>query len=383
MKVPKLRFGGFEDGWQSSEIYKIATISSGGTPDRAKSHYWNGSIPWVTTSLIDFNVIDNSIEFITQDGLKNSSAKLFPKDTLLIAMYGQGKTRGKVAILGLEASTNQACAAITFHSSTVNVQFAFQNLIGRYDEIRNLSNSGGQENLNASLIKQIQITFPSLFEQTKIANFLTAIDEKITQLTQKCDLLAQYKKGVMQQIFSQKLRFKDDDGREFPEWEELNFDDGFYLANNKKTQIKSSDYSEFGRIPVVDQGQKRIVGYTNNKDVYDDVPVIIFGDHTRILKWIDFKFAPGADGTQVIKTTKKLNLKFGYYCLCNIELPNLGYSRHMKEMREQYFFVPASIKEQTKIANFLTAIDDKITQAQTQLDAVKLYKKGLLQQMFV
>ena len=232
-------------------------------------------------------------------------------------------------------------------------------------------------------LKSILINVPSLPEQTKIADFLTAVDEKITQLTQKCELLTQYKKGVMQKIFSQELRFKDDDGQDFPEWEEAGFDELFYVANNKKIQIKSSDYLEQGNTPIVDQGQKHIVGYTNNTEIYKDVPVIIFGDHTRILKWIDFVFASGADGTQLLKSTDKLNLKFGYYALCHIELPNLGYSRHMKELKNQFIIIPTSIVEQTKIANFLTAIDDKITATQAQLKAVKQYKQGLLQQMFV
>ena len=178
------------------------------------------------------------------------------------------------------------------------------------------------------------------------------------------------------------LRFKQDDGQDFPEWEEAGFDELFYVANNKKTQIKSSDYLEQGNTPIVDQGQKHIVGYTNNTEIYKDVPVIIFGDHTRILKWIDFAFASGADGTQVLKSKDKLNLRFGYYALCHIELPNLGYSRHMKELKEQFITIPASKLEQTKIANFLTAVDKKITQLTQKHDLLTQYKKGVMQQIF-
>lgn len=111
-QTPKLRFPEFSDKWELKKLGEIADISSGGTPSRAKKDYWNGNIPWVSTTLIDFNIIDKTDEKITAEGLKNSSAKLFPKGTLLMAMYGQGKTRGKIAILGIEASTNQACGAI-------------------------------------------------------------------------------------------------------------------------------------------------------------------------------------------------------------------------------------------------------------------------------
>jgi len=112
MATPKLRFKEFEGDWSTNKIEEISIVTSGGTPSRNVSDYWNGDIPWVTTSLVDFNVINEAEEFITQVGLDNSSAKLFHKDTILMAMYGQGITRGKVAILGIDATTNQACAAI-------------------------------------------------------------------------------------------------------------------------------------------------------------------------------------------------------------------------------------------------------------------------------
>src|SRR5690606_33202642 len=118
------------------------------------AEYWGGLIPCVTTSLIDFSVIDGADEVISQAGVQNSSAKLFPKKTVVVAMYGQGKTRGKVAMLGIEAATNQACAAI-FPNDKVSPEFVFLSLCGRYDELRSLSNSGGQENLSQGLIREL------------------------------------------------------------------------------------------------------------------------------------------------------------------------------------------------------------------------------------
>ncbi|MDQ6478863.1 restriction endonuclease subunit S [Dyadobacter sp. LHD-138] len=189
MNVPKLRFLGFDDQWEKKKLGNLAEVSSGGTPSRTNPINWNGNISWVTTSLIDFNVITHSEEKITDAGLKNSSAKLFPKDTILMAMYGQGKTRGKVARLGIEASTNQACAAIIVNRKFLSSIFLFQNLSKRYEEIRDLSNQGGQENLSGGIIKGIEISFPSLPEQLKIASFLIKVDEKLTQLKKKKELL--------------------------------------------------------------------------------------------------------------------------------------------------------------------------------------------------
>jgi type I restriction enzyme S subunit len=94
--IPSLRFPEFEVKWEIKRLGEVADISSGGTPSRTNQNYWNGDIPWVSTTLIDFNKIDETTEYITKEGLKNSSAKLFPIGTLLMAMYGQGKQEEKL-----------------------------------------------------------------------------------------------------------------------------------------------------------------------------------------------------------------------------------------------------------------------------------------------
>ncbi|CAE6740297.1 hypothetical protein CFBP6600_14060 [Xanthomonas arboricola pv. corylina] len=131
-------------GWLRRPLGDIAQITSGGTPDRSTPSYWGGTIPWLTTGEIQFNTITDSTEKITEFGLKNSSAKLFPAGTLLMAMYGQGKTRGQIAQLGIEAATNQACAAILFDASN-DPNFYFQYLASQYEELRELGNAGTQK----------------------------------------------------------------------------------------------------------------------------------------------------------------------------------------------------------------------------------------------
>jgi type I restriction enzyme, S subunit len=202
--VPAYRFPEFrEDGeWVVSTLGKIATIASGGTPSRAKGEYWNGKIPWVSTTLIDFNRIESSNEFITEKGLKNSSTKILPKNTILMAMYGQGKTRGKVAILGIDATINQACASITL-KDMMNTEFVFQNLASRYEEIRLISNPGGQQNLSGDLVKKIPFLYPSANtgEQKKIASCLSSLDEVISAQSEKIEQLKLHKKALMQGLF--------------------------------------------------------------------------------------------------------------------------------------------------------------------------------------
>ncbi|UNM20287.1 restriction endonuclease subunit S [Pseudomonas sp. ArH3a] len=204
--MPKLRFPEFRNKgeWVTSTIGDICrNVASGGTPSRTIQEYWNGDIPWVSTTLIDFNTIQNVNEYISKSGLSNSPAKIFPKNTILMAMYGQGKTRGKVAVLGINAATNQACAALLLNKG-MNTEFVFQNLAVRYDEIRRISNPGGQENLSATLIKSIPFSYPDIEsgEQQKIADCLASIDKIIIEQAQKIEFLRAHKKGLMQQLFS-------------------------------------------------------------------------------------------------------------------------------------------------------------------------------------
>jgi type I restriction enzyme S subunit len=201
--VPRFRFPEFRDApeWKEAPIGELFDTSSGGTPDRAKREYWNGDIPWVTTSLVDFNFITKANEFISYAGLENSSAKIFPKGTVLIAMYGQGKTRGKVAVLGIPAATNQACAAI-LPNDEIDHRFTFVSLCGRYEEMRKLSNSGGQENLSQALVRRLPFRYPNdVEEQSRIVECFSELDVLIVGEVEKLNGLETHKKGFMQLLF--------------------------------------------------------------------------------------------------------------------------------------------------------------------------------------
>lgn len=201
--TPHRRFPEFQGKgeWEVKPLGEVFETASGGTPDRHKNEYWDGEIPWISTALVDSNVILDAAEFITVDGLKNSSAKVFPKGTVLIAMYGQGKTRGKVALLGIDAATNQACAAI-LPKDGIDSAYVFLNLCSRYDEIRALSNSGGQDNLSQGIVGTLSFPLPAeANEQRKVANCLSSLDRIITAQSDKIDALKTHKAALMQQLF--------------------------------------------------------------------------------------------------------------------------------------------------------------------------------------
>ena len=149
-------------------------------------------------------------------------------------------------------------------------------------------------------------------------------------------------------------------------------------------QVNRDNFLDSGEFPVVDQGKDFIAGYTNNNDVViDDVPVIVFGDHTTIVKYVDFKFAAGADGTKVLRIKRDDNPQLLYYLLLANPLEAEGYKRHFSILRQRNYLLPTSNAEQQKIADFLTAIDQTITAKSAEITQVEQWKKGLMQKMFV
>ena len=191
--------------WEQCVLGDVAAVSAGGTPSRAVPEFWNGDIPWVTTAEVDFCLINATEQHISRAGLEGSAAKLKPPGTLLIALYGQGKTRGKVAVLGIAAATNQACAAVEL-DRRVSVRFALHLLQSRYEDIRKLSNTGNQENLSGALVRSIPLSLPPAAEQQAIASALDDTDALIESLEQLLAKKRQLKQGAMQELLTGKRR---------------------------------------------------------------------------------------------------------------------------------------------------------------------------------
>ncbi len=155
-------------------------ISSGLTPLRSNAEFWeNGTIPWLKTEQLGEKYIYETNEHISEAALEKTSIKLFPENSLSIAMYGEGKTRGNLSILKKAMATNQACCNVAIDPDKADFEYVYYFLKTQYDELRNLS-SGVRKNLNSNDIKNYPIRLPeSLDSQKKIANVLKAIDKKI------------------------------------------------------------------------------------------------------------------------------------------------------------------------------------------------------------
>ena len=161
------------------------------------------------------------------------------------------------------------------------------------------------------------------------------------------------------------------------------FNEIIYDVTKFGRKIKTSDYMGNGKYPIIDQGKNLISGYTNEENgIFVDVPAIIFGDHTRILKYIDTPFFLGADGTKILKAkNENCNLKFIYYALKNIKIPDTGYNRHYKWLKESSIIYPA-IEHQDKIVNILDRITSIITLKKQQLVFLEKLKHSLFVEMF-
>lgn len=252
-------------------IKSIADVSSGNTPSRRKSEYWNGSIPWITTGELESGYVTASKECVTEKALKETALKLYHKGTVLIAMYGQGKTRGTAAVLGIEATVNQACAALTVHSGCP--KFLFYQLQNSYHSIRKLSNTGNQENLNAEIIKNFKIPWPDELEQQKIATILSTQD-KVIELKEKLLVQKQQqKKYLMQQLLTGKLRLPDVNG----EWASIKLKELLIERNEKNVEQNHRICSVAVSKGVVDQiehlGRSYAAADTSNYGVahYGDI----------------------------------------------------------------------------------------------------------------
>lgn len=224
-------------------------VTSGGTPSRQQSSYWqDGTIPWLKTGDIKKNFIYSVDEFITNEGLDNSSAKLIPVNSIIIAMYGDGNTAGSVAVNKIELATNQACCNFIIDEEKADYRFIYHYLKGSYQNLVNLKSGGSQQNLNAKTLKNFPIWIPKLETQQKIAGILSAYDELIENNKKRIALLETMAEELYKEWFV-RFRFPNYENTEFEkgvpkDWEQTTLRD---IANVTMGQSPSSEfYNENG-----------------------------------------------------------------------------------------------------------------------------------------
>lgn len=204
-KFPEIRFKGFTEAWEQRKVSETAEIVAGGTPSTSVSEYWEPKeVPWLSSGEVHKKYVTYTDDMISKLGLSNSSAKMIKENSILIALAGQGKTRGTVAINRISLSTNQSIAAMTFNDDIIP-EFVFSNLENRYDEIRAMSSGDGSRGgLNKQLVGNIVIPYTIIEEQRKIGAYFENLDNLITLHQRKCDTLKELKKYMLQNMFPKK-----------------------------------------------------------------------------------------------------------------------------------------------------------------------------------
>ena len=343
----------------------IIEVISGGTPQTSIKEYWeNGTIGWL--SINDFNN-DNRRVFtsekkITEKGLKNSSTKLLQVNDIIISARG---TVGKLAQIGCPMAFNQSCFGLRGKKNIVDNTYLYYSLKNYVSNIQKKGQGSVFNTINLDSFKIMEIEIEEcLPTQQKIASVLSALDDKIelnnrinTELEAMAKTLYDYwfvqfdfpivtSSGVEKPYKSSggKMVYNETLKREIPEgWEVKTV--GNILDKNKATnKINAKEYLNMGKIPVIDQSTNFICGFTNDESsliTTKEKPAIVFGDHTRILKLINFDFARGADGTQILFSKIENMPQFLlYYSLLKIDLSNYGYARHFKFLKEQNLLIP-------------------------------------------
>ena len=193
-------------GWVESKLKDIFDTTSGGTPNRGVSAYYGGDIPWLKSGELNDGIIFSAEEYITNEGLQNSSAKLFPKGSLLIALYGA--TVGKLGILNFDSTTNQAICCIYQHEN-YNKYFLFYYLLNHKKYLIKQGKGGAQSNINQEIIKNLIIPLPPLNEQRRIVEKIEEefgkIDEGVEKLRFALEQIKQYRQAVLKSAFDGKL----------------------------------------------------------------------------------------------------------------------------------------------------------------------------------
>ena len=248
--------------WKKVKLGEICErVTSGGTPKANVSSYYNPpTIPWLKTKEVNYCRITETENYISEEGLKNSSAKLISPNSVIIAMYGQGDTAGRVAINKIPLATNQACCNLTIDKSKADYEFIYYQLCTLYDKLVSLKAGAAQPNLNARIIKNLEIIMPSLPIQHRIASILSRYDSLIENYQKQIKLLGEAAQRLYKEWFID---------LHFPEHENTNIIDGVPEGWEKKkvnSIIELQSGFAFKSSTFDDNGAYKIVTIKNVKD---------------------------------------------------------------------------------------------------------------------
>ena len=410
--VPKLRFEGFNKNWAVKKLENVFSFKNG--LNASKEMYGKGIkfinvLDIINNEKITFDVIQESVEATNE---QISAYQVRQGD---IVFQRSSETRDEVGQANVYADSETVLFGgfVIRARPLININSTFLNFQLKTDALRKdiTQRSGGSTryNIGQDSLGKVTAFFPEIREQEKIANFLSSVDEKLALLNKQYELLCQYKKGLMQKIFSQEVRFKDKNGRGFPKWTMRIFSDFFTIGSSKR--VLQDDWVNEG-VPfyrtreLVSLSKKKKFkseifitedNYTYLKDKYG-VPAVgdflvsgvgTLGVIYQVKNDNPFYFKDG--NVLWFKKNNEISSDFFYHVfnspkvlrqiVDHAAITTVG-TYTIENAKKTKFMCP-SLEEQTKIANLLSAMDDKITTKKAELDKLKSWKQGLLQQMFV
>ncbi|HDH6728590.1 TPA: restriction endonuclease subunit S, partial [Staphylococcus aureus] len=381
----------------------IFQIISGSTPLKSnKKFYENGNINWVKTTDLNNSKVTHSKEKITEYAMNSLKLKLVPKNSVLIAMYGGFNQIGRTGLLKIDATINQAISALLMNHET-NPEFIQAYLNYQVKGWKRYATSSRKDpNITKKDIEQFKVPYVSINEQQKIGEFFSKLDRQIELEEQKLELLQQQKKGYMQKIFSQELRFKDENGEDYPEWEETKLqqiievkdgthespkptDNGYLLVTSKNLKnnkldlsesysISKEDYESINKRSKVEKGDILfgMIGTIGN-------PILLEDEGFAIKNVALLKTSCLQEKYYILNFLKSIAIAKQFY------KTNAGGTQKFISLgviRDLKIDFP-SLEESTKIGILFNKLDELIKNQSIKIVLLRRRKKALLKSMFI
>lgn len=386
--------------WEVKCLQDVADTASGGTPSRAVSDFYNGSIKWFTTTELKDGDLGDSAEHINDAAVKSSSARIFPSGTLLMAMYGA--TIGRLGILTDDAATNQACCAI--FCNNCDAKYLFYALLYDRERIVSLGSGAGQPNISQQIVKCLAMSFPPLPEQRKIAAALSDVDEMIAALEKLIEKKRKIKTGAMQRLLAGKTRLPGFKGA----WVEKRlgdcaevFCDGDWIesADQSDSGIRLVQTGNVGEGVFLDKSdKKRFVSEATFKrlnccEIFaGDVLVSRLPDpagRACLLSSSSERRITAVDCT-IIRFNDLLAAEYfvafsqtaGYYKQIDEQMAGSTRQRiSRKALGDVVVSCPPTLAEQKAIAKVLGDMDEEIAALEAELAKTRQLKQGMMQEL--
>ena len=373
LNVPHLRFPEFSGEWERVSIADIADIIGGGTPDTSVAEYWNGNILWYTPSEIGKEkYVSLSDRTISDAGLKNSSAKLLPKGTVLLSTRA---TIGECSIADNECTTNQGFQSLVAKEGRVSSEFLYYLVSTIKKEMLRRSCGSTFLEISANELKKICANIASQAEQKKLISLMSLIDKRIETQKKIIEDLKKLKDAIRTKLFRhiESTCVSYDEIRNMLDYEQPSG----YL-------VSSTEYSDNYQTPVLTANKAFILGYTDEvHGIYDNGECIILDDFTMDVKYVTFPFKIKSSAIKILTAKKDVDLYFMYEYLLHLGLVSEEHKRHYISEIEPMTLSRPTLQEQKRISQTLKALDMQVQSANRLNDLLLKQRKYITSQMFI